>query len=271
MPYDFAKEIKNVVNCAKFDEDDFELINNGRDISIKYIYSKKGYCFKFNIPDTKEEVRDNNSVSLGLYQTTKWRYVFNGTFIPGKYANRESFTCYSFSDVKNEINNWINNLYEELKKTSDEELAKTGENSEEFEKYQKQFEDIEKMIDEQMDDNEVFSQEDKELFSKKLDDIKNEFDEQLKKVILEQETLKVELDKVNEDFSKLKDSLNYMSKRNWGKKFLRKTKEFFKDDNKRKIAFTLLKGTNIFLKECNIDVPLLDEGIEAINQISGDK
>lgn len=271
MPYDFEKDIKKIVNCAKFDGDDFELVNNGYDISIKYIYSKKGYSFKFTIPDTKEEVKDNNSVNLGLFQTTKWRYVFKGSYIPGKYTNKEVFTCYSFGDVKSEIIDWINNLYEELKKTSDEETAKTNENNEEFKKYQKQFEDIEKMIDQQMDENEVFSQEDKELFSRKLDDIKSEFNEELKKVILEQEALKVELDKVNEDFSKLKDSLNYMSKRNWGKKFLRKTKEFFMDANKRKIAFTLLKGTNIFLKECNIDVPLLDEGIETINQISGDK
>lgn len=270
MRYDFVEEIKSILDSSKFDSDDFEISVTARTVTVEYIYSK-GYTFRFNIPDSKEEIVDNNSVSFGLQKNTKWVYVFSGSFKPGKYSYSESFKYYGFDDIRREVINWSNYLYEELRRISEKLNIKSVENDEEFEKYKSQFENIEKLIDERIDDSEMFSPEDKEYFNNKLNEFKSEFEEQLKKVISEQEDLQAELDKVNKDFSKLKDSLNYMSKKNWGKKFLSKTKDFFKDDKKRKIVFTIAKGANILLKKYDITIPLLSDGIDTIEELSEKK
>ncbi|WP_459479622.1 hypothetical protein [Clostridium saccharoperbutylacetonicum] len=274
MPYDFKNQIKDILDSSsRFDADDFSIAQNSSKIIISYIYSKNNYYFNFSIPDQKQEVNDDNRFSsLAPGRAKKWVYIFKGSMIPGRYSVSESFSYNSFDEVRNEIREWLDYLYYDLEEIMNNLKNKTSTgNDEEFEKCKINLEEIEKKIDEQIDENEVFSTDEKQELSIKLNEIKNEFEEKLKGIILEQESLKAELDKLNKDFSKLKDSLNYMSKKNWCKKFVIKAKEFLSDPNKRKVAFTTIKGVNIFLKNLNVDIPLLDEGIDAIEQVSGDK
>ncbi|HEY8890711.1 MAG TPA: hypothetical protein VIM70_10685 [Clostridium sp.] len=276
MPYDFVGEIKSVLNCNIFDEDDFLITNSiSEDIYIKYIYSNNNYNFHFKIPSKKEEVAVND----GLYNTAfrrrnEWIYVFRGSISPGRYNIIENFSFHGFEDVKKEIKLWKNYLHEELEKliTNFKNTDTTPHKSnKEFDIYISRFDDIEKQIDEQIDDNEMFSQEEKESFNDKLNEMQIKFEEQLKAIILDKNNLKIEIDKLNEDFLKLKSSLEIMSKKNWCRKFVRKTKDFLKDPNKRGIMITLLKFGGKFLEQFNINIPLLGEGIKAIEQISDSK
>ncbi len=270
MAYDFVEEIKNILKCDKFDENDFKISTTLNRITIEYIYSENGYSFKFEIPKMKEEVVDNNSINkLGFFKNTKWVYIFTGSLRPGKYSSSESFKYYSFNQVKSEIEDWTEYLYEELIRVSSVSYNNSYiENDKEFEKYKSQFENLKKQIDEQIDDKEMFLADEREELNNKLNEIRDDFEEQLKSLKLENEVLHNELDKMNKDFIKLQNSLKFMSKKNWFKKFISKTEEFFKDENKRKIAFTIAKGASIFLKKYNVDVPMLGEAIETIDEVS---
>ncbi|WP_434295721.1 hypothetical protein [Clostridium botulinum] len=274
MAYDFEPEIREILDSYNFDKEDFSIVLRGiepKEIIIEYIYSNNNYIFTFQIPNKKEKVRPEDILGkqYSMLKEKIWTYIFRGSMKPGQYAPIEKFEHDNFTDVKKEIKLWQRYLYQELKQSMIDSSSSIeidlDANNEDL--YITQIENIEKQIDGNITDKEMFTKEEKEELNKKLDEIKNKFDEELKNLKLEDDNLRAELDKINEDFLKLKDSLDLMSKKNWCKKFLRKTKDFLRDSNKRIIMIKTVKLVNGLLKMQNIEVPMLKEGIETIEQI----
>lgn len=250
--------IKNILKGEFFDEDDFELVEDSFKVTIKYKYDEENYFLQFNKP-TKKEAVDVSSV----VKQTRYAYKFIGNFKPGKYSDNEQFEYYNFDNVKSEIKNWTIYLYEELVGKS---VRNKNNTDSDYEQYKIKVDDIEKKLD-KMNDKEVFSKEEQENIIGKLNEIEAKYQEQLKEIIEDQEQLKNEIVILQQDFIKLKRSLTYMSKKNWGKKLLSKTTELFRDKNKRKIVYMIGKGVDILLKNHNINFPVLGEAIDIIDKV----
>ncbi|WP_053957005.1 hypothetical protein [Inediibacterium massiliense] len=266
MRVNINAEITKMLKCDKFDIDDFEIYESENKIIIKYAYSDLDYIFRFYIPNQRTEIIDKTSVNFGLGQKVKKVYLFEGELTPGKYANSESFECNNFKEVKYELNLWKDYLFEELNKPKIN-LNNDDTNNNENRIHELDLENIEKQIDENIP-NEMFSNEEIEALNNKLNEVQSKFEKELNSLISDQEKLQEELNKVKEDFQKLKTASIIMTKRNWCKKYTRKIKEFFSDEQKRATAFKVLKGGNILFKQLGMEIPMLEESIETIEEIS---
>lgn len=272
MGYNFYEEINEVLSSSRFDADDFNIQETIRGkFIIEYKYSDNNYSFIFKVPKEKEEVKAKNS-NLAFIGGTEWVYVFEGSMTPGMYVDTEKFRYHSFNQVIKDLKEWTECLYNELEIWAANRTSIKSNNDDEYQQYYKsKVEEIKKQIDEEIDENEMFSTSEIEELNTKLDEIRNDYEKQLESIIKEKEVLKTELENLKKDFLKLKNALPIMSKKNWSKKLLNKTIEFFKDEKKRKITFILLKGADSMLKIWDKKIPGLEEGIKVAEEITNVK
>ena len=177
-------------------------------LSIVYRYNTI-WQFRFHIPNLKKKIQDGS-----------WeRYWFNWTINPGHEAAEETLSAEERQGLLREISEWLARLYEDIV---------SAPVVRQFEAHASALSELKERLDKVPD--EPLTQEDVSNFRESLDALKSEFSQQLQEATSDKEKLNEKIKELSRDIDFLKQSLDTMTKRQWGEMLIvrmRKWKERF--------------------------------------------
>ncbi|GEM_PF-3674540 len=243
----FLIEIKSKIdNNNKFSSNDFKIFYKNPYLNIIYIYDDK-YYFKVKIPQYASRIIKTEKYGSGILAGEREieikQYEFTGTTSPGNFSIKEELNLKGKSDLFEELEYWLINLWEEI--TISPEIRRINEIEEEINKINQNFENI-------SEDN--FSKDEIETLKEKLDILEQQFNEKLEAEIEDKENLKNNLRELHNEIEKLKFQSQILNKKNWFKSFGGKIFTWISKEENRKF----LKDTGEFIK------PLLPDSINNI-------
>ncbi|WP_226065499.1 coiled-coil domain-containing protein [Kaistella polysaccharea] len=190
---------------------------------------------------------EKQTSSFGILSNQKeieyQQYEFSGRLSPGTVSETEHFKFEGEAKVLTYLNNWLNNLWNEL--TFAPELRKLKDLDEEIQKINEKFDNV---------PEDYFSKDEITKLNEKLENLENQFIDKLESEIKDKEALKDVLEELHKEIEKLKGQSKVLNKRNWFKSFGGKIFTWVSKEENRKF----LKDTGEFIK------PLLPDSIDKI-------
>jgi hypothetical protein len=178
-------------------------------LSVKY-RPDETFFFNFHIPKGKTKAADE---SYG-------RYRFNCSMSPGRESIEESDSLEGRQGLLNELRDWVKRLYEDI--VSAPVIRRFEAQSSAIEELRERFNSL---------PDEPLTSEDIKQFRQELDQIKADLTSQLKHMTSDKQELTHRIDELGRDIQFLKQTLESMTKRQWGEVFyvrvLKWTKRFY--------------------------------------------
>ncbi|MFN8308863.1 MAG: hypothetical protein U0T73_02770 [Chitinophagales bacterium] len=238
---------QKIQDHKRFGIPDFAIIAEGDKLTIRYEYDQN-YFLEVKIPDRtstiSQEKRQTEILRTTYSNASYEEYKFDGKYCPGTLTLSEFFSVLGENNFYKLINNWLDNLWEEL-------LAIPV--NRQMENQEKILQDIKDKLNDIPDT--YFDKEEAEALKTKIDELEKRFEEKLGVEISDKKALKKQLDELHAEFENLKATLHSVKRGGWYKSFFTKTFVWLTKEENRKF----LKETKDFI------LPLLPENIKDIH------
>lgn len=202
MPALRRKKIENIkmiiVDNGKFSIGDFLLEFPDSGNVLTSIRFRANQDFKFVIKEDSEP--DINMVPVGLNMNFKYKNIYYTIEEPGEFKNQDKNECKNINDCIRNINNWLNNLDDELKSIHIDIL-----NDENIDDFLSKFDEVTDSTEK------LFTIEEKERIIQSL----NELQERVKQLEESQQVTSEVAIKTNEIIEISKRNLETYPKRAW--------------------------------------------------------
>lgn len=245
----FILKLKQNIDDSKyFGSNDFSITEEYGNLNVNYNYTES-YFFELKIPSEMSILSrtEKQTNSFGILSTQKeyeyQQYEFSGRLSPGKISETEHFHFEGEAKVLTYLNNWLNNLWNEL--TFAPELRKLNDFDEEIQKINEKFNNV---------SADYFSKDEITNLIEKLEILENQFIDKLESEIKDKEALQEVLEDLHKEIEKLKGQSKVLNKRNWFKSFGGKIFKWVSKEENRKF----LHDTSEFIR------PLLPDSIKVI-------
>lgn len=214
-------------------------------LSLKYRYDSSLH-FNFLIPQIKRKLKNDD------YSDP--HYWFNCSMSPGRESATETINAQERTGVLSEIQEWMSRLYED---------SVAAPVVRQFQAHASALEELKEKL-EQLP-NEPLSREDIREYREGLERIKAEFTDELKQAVGDKEDLKQKVDELTRDIEFLKQTLQSMTKRQWGEVLVVRLKKW-----KNKLSLKqLATGAQVISKLLPQNIsPEIDAVVKAVDDVA---
>lgn len=221
--------IQVIEKSTGFNANDFNITaqkrgNTGVELELRYRY-EQNFFLKVVIPNEKTTVREGS---------TNTNYFIQGSMCPGEMSYIENVSFWGKDALLTQIKSWLTYLKSDLISAPiNRILVQQKQEIERLEKAIKNFPD------------EYFSIDEAEEYKEKLDSLEELFVEHLKNQVEDENKLKEQIEKINNDIDMLKQTILSLKKQGWVSAFIVKITTWMSNpDNKKlvKAGSTIIKG-----------------------------
>ena len=185
-------------------------------LSIVYRYDATLF-FRFKIPTSRTTTHEGSSLE----------YRFQGDLQPGCEAVEETFSAAGRNELVDGLKEWMDRLYQDVAS-----VPVVRQFQEQFKEHERAIHQLAARLDVLPD--EPISRADVEIFSEGLEKLRAEILTRLEKECDDKKSLADRVDALSNDIAFLKQTLESMTTRNWGKLLVSRT-------NKWQIAYMAMK------------------------------